>query len=50
MPGFFHSVDIAYAAPEIQAESAVLGAAPTLMSATSPLLKMASVGMERTPN
>ena len=36
-------------APEIQDESAVLGEAPTLMSATSPPLNMANVGMERTP-
>ena len=38
------------AALEIQEASAVLGAAPTLMSATSPPLNMASVGIERTPN
>jgi hypothetical protein len=37
-------------APLIQLESAVLGDAPTLMSATAPALNMASVGIERTPN
>src|SRR6185312_8508602 len=37
------------AAPPIQLDRAVLGAAPTLMSATSPSLKIIRVGMERTP-
>src|SRR5690242_14831191 len=37
-------------APLIQWESAVLGSAPTFMSATSPPLKIISVGIERTPN
>src|SRR5882672_3194487 len=45
-----HNVTANYAAFEIQLESADFGAAPTLMSATSPALKIASVGIERTPN
>src|SRR6478609_7277962 len=43
-------VDTVQAAFEIQLERAVFGAAPTLISATSPALNMASVGIERTPN
>src|SRR6187402_1374490 len=38
------------AALEIQLDRADFGAAPTLMSATSPALNSASVGIERTPN
>ncbi len=50
-PGFLmNSIDTDQAALEIQLCRAVLGAAPTLMSATSPALNMASVGIERTPN